>query len=415
MTLVFPGGLAAKKRTRGGAAGLHVFVAGVSSYRHLRGGEAAPGQIDFKMGQLSAAASSAQRVCEWVLNSAGRFPLPLASCRLLLSPTQEELKQNPQMAGVERCTLENFLREADGWRRDASGSREGMTLFYFAGHGVQQSGNDAVLLLEDFNAPGGDSMRNAVDINNIWAGMSPSSQHPEMAASQLYFVDSCRVRPSVVRTFPSMRTTGVFNVSFDVEPRKRGRRRRVVPDDRHAPIFFAAVSGEAAYSRPGQFTYFSRLLLDSLTRHGAVKVETPYGEQLWQVSTNSLSVALNMILQEARLRYGIPLKCRVGGIIAGGDAPILRLDEAPSVDVKLEVDPRDASVVSCVEVFDGRQTAVWQLGSPLHPYPCRHVLDPGEYTINITINPATAPYKNVSGQTRRATPPLAHWIIRVPA
>ncbi len=415
MTLLYPD-ISAGAVRREGAAGLHVFVAGVSSYRYLPGGSRALGRPDFGIGQLSAAASSAYRVCEWILNNRERFPLPLASCRLLLSPTAEELKAHPEMSGVEACTLENFLVEAEAWREDAERGRDGMTLFYFAGHGVQQSGNDAVLLLEDFNAPGGQRLRNAIDINNILAGMSPSADRPEMARTQLYFVDACRVRPAVVRKFPGMKTTGVFDVSFDVAPEDEGKGPPVVADDRHAPVFFAAVSGEAAYSRVGQFTYFSHLLLKGLEGRGGVKVETPYGDVRWQISTNSLSAALNVMVQESRQRYGIPLKCRVGGSIAGGDAPILVLADAPDADVLLEVDPGDAFSVSRVDVFkviDGRPTAVWQIGSPLHPYPCRRPLAPGEYTINITIHPETEPYVSVSGQMRRAAPPLSHWIVRV--
>ena len=58
-----------------------------------------------------------------------------------------------------------------------------MTIFYFAGHGVQRTQRDAVLLLDDFGAPGGESLANTVDANHLFDGMVPPPNFAERCAN----------------------------------------------------------------------------------------------------------------------------------------------------------------------------------------------------------------------------------------
>ena len=127
-----------------GQPGMHALVVGVSAYPHLAGG-ADPVADPWGMGQLTSTASSAHMIFEWL--KAAQLSVPLATCRLLLSPSPGEAA----LSGVaEPATVDNLLREADAWRRDASTNRDNATLFYFAGHGIQRTKEDAVLCLQDF-------------------------------------------------------------------------------------------------------------------------------------------------------------------------------------------------------------------------------------------------------------------------
>jgi len=80
-----------------------------------------------------------------------RLPVPLETVRMLLSRDPD-----PE-PDVDRCTLENFLRAASDWRRDASN----VTWLYLVGYGLELD-REQVFLLEDFGDGIGPLLRNAV-------------------------------------------------------------------------------------------------------------------------------------------------------------------------------------------------------------------------------------------------------------
>jgi hypothetical protein len=147
------------------------------------------------MQQLSSTALSVFRMYEWLLARRDRLPLPLASVRLLLSPSPGEVAAEPGIAtaGASACTRALFSAEVRKWRTDAASHRDGMSLFYFAGHGVQRKRDDAVMLLEDFGNPDEGLPTNAVAIDNLFNGMAPPLASERMARWQVYFVDACRI------------------------------------------------------------------------------------------------------------------------------------------------------------------------------------------------------------------------------
>ena len=80
-----------------GQPGLHVFIAGVSRYIHLPGGGSNLTTKSFGMQQLSSTALTACRLYQWLLSHKNQLPLPLATIRLLLSRSQDELDAEPAM------------------------------------------------------------------------------------------------------------------------------------------------------------------------------------------------------------------------------------------------------------------------------------------------------------------------------
>src|SRR5205823_5326133 len=115
-----------------GKPGLHALIVGVSGYPHLPvPGAGAPPAEAFGMYQLSSTSLAAYRVYRWLLDEAQGLPVPLATCRLLLSPSADELAAEGHLAGLgSASTVDNFLVDAAGWRTDASSSDDNMTLFY---------------------------------------------------------------------------------------------------------------------------------------------------------------------------------------------------------------------------------------------------------------------------------------------
>ena len=84
----------------------------------------------------------------WLVKRKDRLVPPLATCRLMLAPSDEEIKEQPEIEKLKTpCTMDDFLVQANAWRKDASARKEGTTIFYFAGNGFQVEKSDPVLRL----------------------------------------------------------------------------------------------------------------------------------------------------------------------------------------------------------------------------------------------------------------------------
>jgi Caspase domain len=330
---------------RGSAAkkpGIHALIVGVSDYPHLLGGSARLATQHMGMKQLSSAALTAFKVYRWLMDKP--LSLPLASVRLLLSPSQKELDIEKELEGivkqVDRATLNNFLTAAREWQEDAVTDPNNITLFYFAGHGVQRTSGDHVLLLEDFGDGIGGTLRNSVNTQNLVGGMAASATNNNMARAQLYFLDACRVAPTVFKEFEWMNTADVWDV------------KRATFDNRAAVIFRASLPGDKAYALVGKQTVFSKALLDCL-EGGAGKLDNESGK--WYVSTNSLHGALQYYINETTEGQEAEQEYKADGV--GGHQVVIRyLENAPPVELIVPVEPPEAFPDTVVEVFDEQNT-----------------------------------------------------------
>lgn len=387
-----------------GQPGFHAVIAGVSAYRHLPGGGDTAAPDSYGMEQLSSTALTAYKIYRWLLERQSQLPLPLATVRLLLSPSPAEAaeiaKESPRLQ-VDRCTRQNFAADVRQWRGDAGSRDDNITFFYFAGHGVQRSKNDGVLLLEDFGDPNEGTLHNAAEIINIFNGMAPpASVQRKIARTQLYFVDACRVLPSAFKNFEKMTVPDIFNVELSGA------------DDRHAPIFFATVPGVKAYALKNEQSLFSKALLTCLKgAAGATLPEDAHGNVGWHVSVQSLNKTLNDFFPALTGIPDVDQAFSMGGYPTG-DTTIHFLDGPPSVEVVLEVDPLAAVPFTKVVIKDVESGApVEGLPSPLtldpHPFPCK--VPAGIYTIDATIEPVNPLYVDRPGKPRMLMPPRFPW------
>ena len=160
----------------GDAPGLHALIVGVSEYRYLPpvGSPAADVARKFGMTRLTSPAMSAVRIWHWLVERGDKLTAKLATCRLLLSASPTEIARFPELEQFPQGALfESFATAAEAWREDARRRADEVTLFYFAGHGVQEPNtDDVVLLLEDFSGPGA-VLRNGVRASEIQSGMAP--------------------------------------------------------------------------------------------------------------------------------------------------------------------------------------------------------------------------------------------------
>src|SRR5206468_1724289 len=120
-------------------AGIHALIIGVTRYSHLEGGDGRRAADTCRLTQLSCAVQTTVAMFEWLINHQEFLPLPLMSCRLLISASPDELASNAPPRGYAEATLEEVLAAASEWRRAAASNRDNVTIFYFAGHGVQRT------------------------------------------------------------------------------------------------------------------------------------------------------------------------------------------------------------------------------------------------------------------------------------
>ena len=395
MTLVFD-----KRKQLQGQPGLHAFIVGVSAYPHLPGGTGTPASDSFGMQQLSSSALTAYKMYQWLLERQNDLAVPLATCRLLLSPSQKEVRAQPNLHDLtDPCALNNFLLAAYEWRDDASSHKDNITIFYFVGHGAQRTHDDAIVLLENFGDGIGVPLRNAVTIYNLFKGMAPAATRANMARTQLYFVDTSQISFLHLRKLEWMEPSPVFDIELSAF------------DDRRAPIFYAAVPSSQAYAQKDSQTIFIKALLQCLNGD-AGELREHDGQVQWCVSVRSLVDTLALRIDEWNKMLGVKQNFFVGGL--AGDTIIHYLDSPPLVELVLEVEPLEALPVTKVEITDDQGNRL-ALPAPLAPHPYRSQLPAGYYTISAKIDPPNQHFRDFPRRVRSIMPPLFHLKVRVDA
>jgi hypothetical protein len=285
-----------------GTTATHALIVGISSYPFLRGGIARGARNTAlpELGQLSSAAASAFSIFQWLHESGDLMAAPLATVRLLLSPSEQELRIAPELSNIgDRATLANFLLAAEEWRQDLARTKDGLGLFYFGGHGAQRQSGDSILLMEDLADGMGGLLRNAVDVSNLYHGLAPYPAQKRIARKQLFFIDACRMTPVEFLRYDWMTTSQVFNV-------ERGG-----IDDRAAPIYSAALPGAEAYGEAGGRSLFTRALLDILRAGGEGEMEELSGMD-W-ITVDGLRDSLDQRIAELGLELGVSQRLGVSG------------------------------------------------------------------------------------------------------
>jgi len=326
---------------------------------------------------------------------------PLATCRLMISPSAEETKMEPKLQELTvSCNVDDFLRSANEWRWDAQNHKDNITFLYFAGNGFELSKSNPIIMLQDFGNGIGPALRGSITAKNLFYGMGPTSAQPDIARTQLYFIDTDRLYPRVFQSYEEINTTAVF----DALP--------LGIDDRDAVIFYSTISGKGTYAYDGEPTFFSHALLKCLEGAAAVPGETDQEGMLrWHVSITSLMNGLNQVLPDLLQDSGFNQLFEVGGQVR--DSIICYLDAPPVVDLAIEVDPIEALAVSHVEMLNETSVEVFKHDAPLQPHPYQIQLPGGYYTLRIRIVPSDPRFKDLVARTRLLTPPRAVWKVKV--
>jgi hypothetical protein len=380
-----------------GLQGMHALICGLSGYPNLPPADGAPSDAGLGMRQLSSTALTAHLILDWLLRAeqSGRLHLPLATCRVLLTPVAGELASAPalgnsdqsyrptmQQLGAPGCTFDRLALAAKAWRDDASASADCATFFYFAGHGIQRERREQVIILEGFGGAGR-LLQEAADVSSIYHGMAPTAMRPNIGRTQFYFVDACRNLPSAVQRFERLTANSIFDVEISTA------------DYRRAPIFYSAPPGTAAQAVPRVQTLFSLALLKCLNGGGAWAPRDDgvgLARTNWYINSESLNLGLKSAMSELNRQYGGNQGWIVDGVTS--DAILSYLPSAPQVPVWILVEPQEAVASTTVRVFLGTvpTALVCTFPSVGFPHPYQSVLTAGQYEFEAV--PSTPPYRN---------------------
>jgi hypothetical protein len=395
MSLVNPG-FYHEVLDNGPGPGLHVFIVGVSDYPYLK-----DGRESYGMEPLSSPCLSAYRLYEWLhehkRGNARHGNVPLATCFLLLAPSDEETRIEPEIKELAKgCTLEQFQDAATAWRRASASSPENMTLFYFAGHGIGTSRHDSILLMQDFNEGHGGIAGKGINFGNIRDCMAPTPEWRTIARTQIYFVDACRNWPREFHEFEEVRPS-VWCTA----------KKALAHHDCKCPVLFSASPDEPSYGLRGEGTFLGKALIECLD--GAAAEAADDELERWEVSLSKLVEVLHRKLANLSAAMRVDQKLIVD-CYSGEKLVLHRFDEAPHLDVTIAVVPDEANNRTKVDLTACAGPALDPLPVPLDPHPYRCRLRPGEYLLAASVvSEAQPPYCEPLVTRYRLRPPGDEW------
>ncbi|MET0180053.1 MAG: caspase family protein, partial [Novosphingobium sp.] len=268
----------------GGKPGLHLLLIGVSDYANLPSADDPPGEGLAALKQLRSSALSALALLRKIeeIDAAGRLVRPLATVRLLHSPSADELALKPELAtiGGAPALWDDIANALSAWRDDVATHRDNQAMFYFCGHGVRRSLEESILLTADFLRPGRPKLSKAFRLSNIRNGMCPGPSFPEIGRDQFFFIDACREKPDALDTLDTTETPKIFDAELGGL------------DDRRAPVFFATMTGGLAAGLPAQPTFFADALIWSLDNGSFGPTRLDGHGTVWTMTAPSLKVGI---------------------------------------------------------------------------------------------------------------------------
>jgi hypothetical protein len=370
----------------------HALVIGVSDYPFVDGPDATDYGKQSELASLSCAARSATDVVSWLLEGYDNPKAPLASVTVLLSPSADEVipgslsKYLPSPCpATSAATREAFVAL---WHRCRE-KPENVALVYVAGHGVQLTKRGAVVLLQDFAAPGQTSiLEAAIDMTACHAAFNGS----DFASNQLWFVDACRQQPAVASRFEQIVAPKIFD-----EP---------TGEVESSPLFLAASSREAAWAQIGGPTLFSSALLAGL-RGAAATGPDPQRCNDWHVSTFALYRLLHQRVGELAATSQVQQQVELTGRVH--DAVVTRFAEAPDVLLRLELSPEAAASVAKASLYFAGADVV---ADGTTDWPIDRVIKAGLYTLTVDASP---PYRSIPFMPLDVAPPESAYSIDVGA
>ncbi|MCU7876387.1 MAG: caspase family protein [Candidatus Thiodiazotropha sp. (ex Lucinoma borealis)] len=366
----------------------HALVIGTSHYVHLPDTPDQPvpddGRVTLGLGQATTPATSALIFATWLDEKYHNPDAPIGTIRLLLSPSVDERGQVDSLAGpdISRSSTTNVKAALRAWKRDCENNRDNVAILYVAGHGIQLTKDDSIVLLEDFADPNENILQCAMDIGSIWRGMN----NAKAAKTQFYFVDACRIKPDLFKDYAN----NPVGVMLDEEDSGTITA---------APIFFSAAPRSYALGEPGKGTLFCQALQDCLKSYG---VDPPDTNNRWLVTTSSLLKRLPDRVSELARKWGEQQDAVPGGLPV--DVAFHVLKHPPDVPLRITLNPAIASAQASARLWDGLSRRTLFENVRFEPDLIREVPG-GNYLLAVTFPQNQQNYRELEAASVIAFPP----------
>jgi hypothetical protein len=342
--------------------GTHVLVIGVGRYPFLLNGEGPPEkQFEYHggMGQLTSPPRSALEIAQWFATK-HKHPddKPIRTLELLISGTPNTFMTSAGQMIAEPATMENIRKAIKRWRDYGNFQEQNLLIFYFCGHGVS-TGNEQLLLAEDFGSDKDDPFRHAVNFSGLHIGMRDCK-----AKWQCYFLDACQ---TVSQTYLDQFGYEAQGESIIVRPVSSNLR------NTEQPVLLACALGAKAYGEEGKASFFTQALLSAFK--GAAAKDNGYGE--WEINTAQLRGGLNAFLERMVERgYGKEQVARDDKLAK--PFSLHALDGKPLIPVDVACGDRDRTEEISFEcIHSGSVVRLSPVGGKLRIWEIE--LPPGEY------------------------------------
>ena len=377
--------------------GIHALVIGVSDYLHMPEGNGAGDARALGMRKLESPALSAYRVAQWIVKNHAALERPVASVRLLICPSAAEKNVEPELkAAFVAPTLDNAAAATKAWQKSADSATDGMTIFFFSGHGIRdRNSNSATMLFQDFGAPVRPHFFCSTELQNIVDGMNPSATFTDLPLTQLYFLDACRadVDPAVLLTAQSSQILD------------DGRAK----DTRARPVYFATSLGGETYGKPGEVSVFADAMIGALETGIDDATPVQNGDVVYPITSTSLGTQLVELVAAKKTGQF----CQPGGVQKRAVLRVLKTP--PKVQLTVNIAPTTTVPLSRVEVFDVVLGTVF--GSygppPTHDHPYVIQVPAGIYRLAV-FKPPTAVPPAASTQPLWIKNGFPPWTVNVP-
>jgi hypothetical protein len=357
----------------GATPGTHALVIGVSDY---------PFAGQFELQNLSSAARSASEIAAWLLDDYYNPGAPLASLRVLLSPSAEEAI-NPRIQGLQepvaRATRQTVEQELIAFRANCRESTDNVAFVYIVGHGAQLNSRGSIVLLSDFGDPNHlNFLDGAIDVAGCHAGMNGDG----IAGKQIWFADACRQQPKLALRFELEDVKGALTLD------------QPIGHVEASPLFLASSTRESSYAVPGGKSLFCQALLWAL---GGAAASGPSDTcALWHVGSTELIRVL-----PDRVRRLAAAEGEIQHVdVAGRPLEVVaqRFPNPPQVGLTLNLKPANAAPLPQARLlFDGQQEV-----SVCPPWPLKYTGPAGLYTLDVRTQ---APYQALLPKPINLAPP----------
>lgn len=177
-----------------GSPGTYALIIGVSNYTYVD--QLAP----FGLGKLFVSALTAFHFFRWLTERYQYKETGVERVWLLLSPTPDEIDQEPDLANFgQPATFNNCKLAIKEWYSELGNVKEdpdsvSRSVVFFSGHGFQVYSGKQLLLPQDYLQPPEGSFNDAISTANLAEGVRYTS-----VLRHFFFIDACRNDTSKLR------------------------------------------------------------------------------------------------------------------------------------------------------------------------------------------------------------------------